>query len=302
MVRATLWKFFADRGTHLAAMIAYFALLSFVPLLFLALALLGFAGRPHETSYLVRELGRAFPTTSVDSIVKVVRTLQRHATALGLIGGLGLLWSSLSLFSALESALNIVYGKPNRSFLRGKGLALLLMVTSLVTLFAGLLVGGFGADILNRYAPGILGSGIVAYAVSVLASTLGVFVFLVAVYYRLTNIPQRVRDVLPGAIVATVLLEASFQLLLPLFLRLTNEVVALQALGGPAVLLVWLYVMGNLIVYGAEINWWYANAAPGRRRNPRRLRGARRRLARGASGDASSRRRVRRPFSSRPPG
>ena len=34
-------KFFADRGTHLAAMVAYFALLSFVPLTFLALSLLG---------------------------------------------------------------------------------------------------------------------------------------------------------------------------------------------------------------------------------------------------------------------
>ena len=37
-LRETFIKFFADRGTHLAAMIAYFALLSFVPLLFLALA------------------------------------------------------------------------------------------------------------------------------------------------------------------------------------------------------------------------------------------------------------------------
>ena len=40
-IRETFSKFFADRGTHLAAMIAYFALLSFVPLVFLALALLG---------------------------------------------------------------------------------------------------------------------------------------------------------------------------------------------------------------------------------------------------------------------
>ena len=39
-------EFFADRGTALAAMIAYFALLSFVPLLFLALALLGFGDGP----------------------------------------------------------------------------------------------------------------------------------------------------------------------------------------------------------------------------------------------------------------
>ena len=35
---------------------------------------------------------------------------------------------------------------------------------------------------------------------------------------------------------------------------------------GPAVLLVWLYVMGNVIVYGAEVNWWRANAPAAERR------------------------------------
>ncbi len=42
--RRDLWrKFFTDRGTHLAAMIAYFALLSFVPLTFLSLSLAPFS-------------------------------------------------------------------------------------------------------------------------------------------------------------------------------------------------------------------------------------------------------------------
>jgi membrane protein len=284
VIRATFSKFFADRGTHLAAMIAYFALLSFVPLVFLALALLGVAGQAHPSSYLVTELKHAFPQSSVDGIVRVVRTTQNHAAALGIVGGAGLLWSSLSLFSALESAFNIVYGRPNRPFLRGKGLAFLLMTTSLVTLFAGLLVGGVGVDVLNRYAPGILGTRAVAYVLSVLVSTLAVFLFLVAVYYRLTNAPLSLRDVLPGAIVATVGLEASFQVLLPLFLRWSSEVVALQALGGPAVLLVWMYVMGNVIVYGAEVNWWRSRRGPRRARPPR---------ARGGSARASTRRRAR---------
>ena len=56
--------------------------------------------------------------------------MQNNAAALGIIGGVGLLWSSLSLFSALESALNIVYGLPNRRFLHGKGIAAALMATS----------------------------------------------------------------------------------------------------------------------------------------------------------------------------
>ena len=31
----------------------------------------------------------------------------------------------------------------------------------------------------------------------------------------------------------------------------------MQALGASALLLVWLYVMANVIVFGAEINWWH---------------------------------------------
>jgi membrane protein len=256
-VGRVLSKFFADRGTHLAAMIAYFALLSFVPLLFLALALLGFAGRADESSFLVTELNKAFPTSSIEGILKVVRSVQTHATALGIIGGLFIGWTSLSLFSVLESAFNIVYGKPNRSFLRGKLLAVGLMLLSLVTLFVGLLIGSFGYDLLTRYASGFAENAFVAYGLSVAVSLIAVFVFLVAVYYLLTNVEHSFRDVLPGAVVAAVLLEASFQVL-PIYVRFSGNVVALKAFGGPALLLVWLYVMANLIVFGAEVNWWLA--------------------------------------------
>src|SRR3954469_703637 len=253
-----LGKFFADRGPHLAAMIAYFALLSFVPLLFLLISVLALAGRPDESSYLVTELKRAFPGSSISSIVHTVREIQKHATALGIIGGAALLWTSLSLFSVLESAFNIVYGKPNRSFLRGKLLAVGLMLLSLVTLFFGLLAGSFGFDLLTRYAAGVASNSYVAYGLSVVVSTISVFVFLLAIYYLLTNVEHSFADVLPGAVVAAVLLEASFQVL-PIYVRFSNNVVALKAFGGPALLLVWLYVMANVIVFGAEVNWRYSD-------------------------------------------
>jgi len=248
-----LAKFFRDRGTHLAAMIAYFALLSFVPLTFLALSLLGLAGRANESSYLVTELKRIFPKSSITSIVDAVNAIQDHAAALGIIGGAALLWTSLSFFSVLESALNIVYGLPNRPFLRGKNLAVLLTSSSLVLLFVGLLAGSLGYDLLHRYAPGIVGNSVVAYAASVLVSFAAVFVFLASIYYLLTNIKLEFREVIPGATLAAVGLTASFQVL-PIYLRLVKHVPALQALGGPAILLVWLYVMANVLVFGAEVN------------------------------------------------
>ncbi|MFL5951106.1 MAG: YihY/virulence factor BrkB family protein [Gaiellaceae bacterium] len=256
MRRRDLWrKFFADRGTHLAAMIAYFALLSFVPLTFLALSLLGLTGRADESSFLVKEIKHTLPGTPIDRIVSLVHTVQDNAAALGLVGGVALLWTSLSLFSVLESAFNIVYGRPNRSFLRGKGLASVVMVGSLVTLFVSLLVGSIGVSALKEYAPGFVGNYVTAYFVSIAVSMLGIFAFLVSCYYALTNDDMTVHEVLPGALLSTVFLEATFQVL-PLYQRYADLNPGLRAFGAPAILLVWLYVMANVIVFGAELNWW----------------------------------------------
>jgi len=256
-MHAVVRKFFTDRGTHLAAMIAYFALLSFVPLLFLTLALLGLVNQANENSFFVRELAKAFPSTSVDSIVRTVRAFQQNAAALGLVGGAFLIWSSLGLFSVLESAFNIVYARPNRPFLHGKALATLMMVGSLVFLFVSLVVGSIGQEILRRYG-GFAGNVGFAQTVAILVSTIGLFVFLASAYYVLTNARLTAREVMPGAVTAAVILEATFQLL-PLYVALSRHNPVIQSLSGTAVLLVWLYLMANVIVIGAEVNWWIAN-------------------------------------------
>lgn len=249
-------KFFADRGTHLAAMVAYFALLSFVPLVFLALSFLGLAHRAQASDFFVTELKHAFPGTSLDSIIHLVRRVQDNATALGIIGAVGLLWSSVSLFSALESALNIVYGLPNRRFLHGKGLAAALMTSMLVTLFASLVVGSLGVEFLKHNLGAFADNSVIVYLISVGASLIGVFFFLLAVYYWLPNTHIPLEEALPGAVLGAVVLEASFQAL-PLFIRFADVNVTLRTLGGPVILLLWLYVMANVIVFGGELNWWW---------------------------------------------
>jgi membrane protein len=181
--------------------------------------------------------------------------VQNNAAALGIIGGVGLLWSSLSFFSALESAFNIVYGLPNRRFLHGKGIAVTLMAGVLTTLFVSLVVGAFGGKVLQHHLR-FADSSVVAYIVSFGASFAGVFVFLLVIYYWLPNTEVTWRGALPGAITCSVVLEVSF-LTLPFFVRHASVNVTLRTLGGPAILIVWLYVMANVIVFGAEINWWW---------------------------------------------
>ena len=248
-----------DRGTHLAAMIAYFALLSFVPLLFLALSLIALTGQQSESSYLIEELRRAFPSASVDRLLEVVRAIQDQARSLSIIGGIGLLWAALGFFSVLESAFNIVYGLPNRSFLRQKLLVLLIVAGSLIVLLVALVVGSLGVE-LTRHA-GVAGD-VLSYVYALAVSTALIFGLTWTLYYLLTNAALTWRETFPGALLASLLLQTSFQIL-PLFVRLTTgELVALQAFGGLALLLVWLYLMANVLVFGAEVNWWLKRGRP----------------------------------------
>ena len=255
-MRNVVAKFYADRGTHLAAMIAYFALLAFVPLTFLALSLLGFAGRADESNFLVTELKHLLPPeTPIEDIVRLVRTVQDNAATLGIIGGGVLIWTAMSFFSALESAFNIVYGQANRAFLHGKGIAVALMIGSLITLFLALIAGFVSIEGIRRILPGVAGDDIVIRVFSIGVSTLGAFVFTTSAYYLLTNVALRPREVLPGGLLAAALLQLSFQVL-PVFNNIATLNPVLQTFGSPVILLVWFYVMSNVIVFGAEVNWW----------------------------------------------
>ena len=184
-------------------------------------------------------------------------------------GAVALLWSSLSLFSALESAFNIIYGRPNRPFVRGKVLAIGYMTVALLVLFAALTAGTLGYDLLRRYATDVISNQWVALALTLLSSGLALFVFLLSAYYRLPNARLTRLEVLPGAILGAVVLAGTLQAL-PLFVSFSSEVVALQALGTTFLLLIWLYVMANVIVFGAALNYVLTYGLTGRVVEPKR--------------------------------
>ena len=251
-----LAKFVQDRGPHLAAMVAYYALLSLVPFMFLAVSLLGLVGQLSASSYMIRELGYILPGQSTHDLLQPVRSVQRNAGTLGIIGLLGIVWASLGFYSALESALNIVFRVQNRAFLHQKWVTFSLVVSSVVVLFASLLTTIAATGWVDRHAPHLIQLNVAAYLATMAASSVGSFIFLMAIYRYLTNVELHRGDVWPGALVGAALFQASFQAL-PLYLRFSDQLLALRAFGGLVILLVWLYLMANIIVLGAEINWFH---------------------------------------------
>ncbi|HET6172823.1 MAG TPA: YihY/virulence factor BrkB family protein [Gaiellales bacterium] len=254
---AILRRYFGARGPHLAAMLAYYALLSLFPFVFLAASLASWIGRPAETSALLRDLSHVLPGTSAHDLSRLVTSLGSNVTEIGLIGGVGLLWSSLGFLSALESGLNVLYGLPNRGFLHQKLVVLTLLAVALLGLLAGLAAVVASQTTLSQIAPGL--SHLAAWRIGggLALSTLTTFIFLLIVYRTLPNTELTTRQVLPGALTATVLLQFTFESL-PLYVRSVEGLPTLKAFGGAAVLLVWLYLMGNIVLIGGAITWWSA--------------------------------------------
>ena len=121
-------------------MVAYYALLSMIPFLFLVLSIIGWFGEPSESSFLIEQLQKVLPGQPVGDLVELVDRLRSNARTYGLIGLIGIVWASLGLLSAIESALNIIYEVPNRPFLRQKLFVSALVGSFVVGLFMALLV------------------------------------------------------------------------------------------------------------------------------------------------------------------
>jgi membrane protein len=248
-------NFLDDRCTHLAAMIAYYALLSLIPFLFLVLSVIGWVGEPSESSFLIEQLQNVLPGQPVGDLVDLVDRLRANAGAYGLIGLIGIVWASLGLLSAVESALNIIYEVPNRPFLRQKLVVTALVGSSIVGLFMALLVV---TTLVAWIAPqgSTRAVELLTAAVSLVFTVALSFALLLTAYVRLPNTRLTIREALPGVIFTTAAFQGSFQLL-PLYLRFGESVPALEAFGGVVLLLVWMYVLCNVFLLGAQINWWY---------------------------------------------
>ena len=264
-------KFFADRGTHLAAMVAYFALLSFVPLIFLALSLLGLVHRADASDFLVKELSRAFPTHLAQEHPHArppgagqrgdARDRRRRRAAL--VVALALQRARVGVQHRLRPAEPLVparEGRRRRRHGRDDHDALRQPRRSARS----------ASRSLKRYAPGFVGEqrrGLHPLDRRLAARR---------VRLRARGVPAPDERASDGArraararSLAAIVLEASFQIV-PVFVRLADVNPTLRVLGGPVILLLWLYVMANVIVFGAELNWWYAERRALRTASPLR--------------------------------
>jgi YihY family inner membrane protein len=239
----------SDRITFIAASLAFYALVSLLPLLVLALAAAAAFGDPGTVAVLVERasgaLGQEAGSLVRDALTGAV------AGGITLLGLVVLLWSALKLFRGLDIAFSEVYGRPGPDSLaeqlRNGSVALgAVVVGAAGTVVVGAVVAGLGLP------PALRDDTVVA-----VAGTVGLVVGLVATFLPLYSLlpggDVSVREALPGAVVAAVgwtLLQTGFRL----YAAEAATYETYGVLGGMLLLVTFLYVGAFILLVGVVLN------------------------------------------------
>ena len=257
-VRAAL-EFVDDRGHRDAAQIAYFALLSFIPL---ALLLVGAFGLVFEDA----EVRQRVVTTVFDNVPlareedrsRLERTVGDALEGAGRLGPASILLliaAASGVMGALRHAINEAWDIHTRPpLLRRKALdvALVLGGTVVLALSLSLTATRRLADEIDRRAEG---ESLGASALDGVGDALPlIFTALVVLFlYRILSSPRpRTREIWPGAIVAAALLGLVREALEVYFEDLSDFGALYGSLGALMALLVFAFAAANVLVFGAE--------------------------------------------------
>src|SRR5918912_629594 len=243
-----------DRAPNLAVLLAWGTLNTLFPLFLGILAIAGLVLRdPQRIDQLRDTLFSAMPQEAAATLTGILATTRESAGAASIISILLLLFTGSNFFANMQMVFNLAYHVEDRNFIVQRILAvvMLLIVTALLLVSTtayglGNLIGSL--PIAVPVGP-VLGR-VVGWSVSILSA----IVMFLLLYKILPNKPQAWGQTLPGALLATVLFFVILQVF-PLYLALFGKgFQAYAAFGVFLLLMFWVYLLGIVLVLGAELN------------------------------------------------
>ena len=247
------------RVLTIGAAVSFFFLMSLVPLMMVASALLSALPIPHLFDQLLGIMALVVPPDAMTFVKTLLVSIQtKHPVGILSIGILSYLWSLTGSFSSLIEALNIAYDvREARSWVRDRLQALLLtlicgglILVAIFSTLAGPHFIRFLAEILP--IPRLFAILWPVIRVVVLLTT---FTAMVMLIYQLgPKIKVSLRSTLPGAafaVVACCLGSKGLDIYVDHF---ANYNATYGSLGAIILLMFWLYITSVCILIGAEVN------------------------------------------------
>jgi membrane protein len=247
-------KVMDDQAPNLATLLAWGTLSALLPLLLGVLSVAGIVLRDQQRlDDLYKTLLVLVPQQTAGPIVDALDSVRKaSAASAGIVAVLLLLFNGSSFFSNMASVFDQAYHVDSRNFIMQRVVSIVMLVVTTLLLVVSTLAAGL-SSVVGNVQVGLPIGPILGSIVGLLISILSAFVLFLLIYKVLPNARQGWRDVLPGAVLAAALLFVISQMF-PLYLALFPPNHAYAVFGVFLVFTFWLYLLGFVLVLGAELN------------------------------------------------
>lgn len=249
----------SDHVGAYAAQAAYFLIMSFIPFLLFLTTMIRYTPLTYN---MVSDTIRAFVPHNIQNFVlTIVSEVYGRSTAVVPISAIMALWSAGKAMQSLTNGLNTIYHvKETRNWLVNRLYAVVYTFLFGVAIIASLFLLVLGNQIqtmASKYIP-VLGR-VIAKIIGARTALVfaGLFLIFLILYKMLPNRKATLKSQAPGAILIAAgwsLFSYFFSLYFELFPGFSNMYGSLTAL---IMVMLWLYICMNLLLYGAEINSYF---------------------------------------------
>ncbi|HJR43562.1 MAG TPA: YihY/virulence factor BrkB family protein [Gemmatimonadaceae bacterium] len=261
LLKKTASEVLRDNVPGLAAQTAYYFFFSLFPIFLFLAPFISLIGDEQEiVSWIMSQLAATVPAEAIDVVRNVVVDVVFSPDAPGLMS-IGLLlaaWAGSNVFNNLIDALNRAYDVTDtRAWWKKRLIALACVSVSAILLASAATIMLAGPDIV-RWLSDRVGLGPVVEAVWMVLQYVIAFAFLVGmmflIYYFLPNLRQKVRQILVGSVVASLLWVLGTLAFRFYVVNFGSYNKTYGTIGGVIVLLTWMYLTMLVILIGGELN------------------------------------------------
>ena len=259
-------NYISHQSANQAGSVAFSTLLSMFPLLLFVSAAAAFVGEPGAVAQMTQRMLEVAPPAVAGALDPVIdQVLAQRNRALLAVGMIVTLWTASSGTQAIRTALNRAYGvRRGLSFWGARAKVTLFTVVSvLVTVLV------FSSVVILPHAWRLIHSAVgdteealwlhdgVRYGLA-----FAMLLFWYALFYGwLPDVRQRLRTVLPGAIVGALLWLVAAAVLSYVLRSLGKLALVYGGFAGIVATLIFLYASAATLIFGAEVNGVLMNGA-----------------------------------------
>ncbi len=224
---------------------AYYAFVSTIPLMLLAVAVASFVGGDAMADRVADMLSQQLSPSGQDLVREAFANTAGRGAA-SVVGFLTLTWSSLRLFRGIDQAFDEVYMNTLETSLLEQIRNAFVVAIGIALALALVVVSGIVLSVLPVELPFANLFGTIVLLVVLVAAFL-------PIYYVLPPLEVTFREALPGAVFAAigwVILQVGFRI----YATNAGQYAAYGVIGAALLFVTWLYFASIVVLVGATIN------------------------------------------------